>query len=200
MSKMDVWARVKEQVRQFHDDLAQQVVEVCEGETWKAVKGFPDYAVSDKGRVKRVTDTTRCPAGTILKPCRHPAGYLAIGLGGPRKSPNVRLIHRLVAEAFLGPCLKGYEVNHKDGNKQNNAVGNLEYCTGSENKRHAVAMGLYHSGSKNHSAKLTDEQVEEIRLLADSGKSQKFIASQFGVGQPHVSRIINSKQRRLKTR
>ena len=102
-------------------------------EGWAIVESHPAYEVSDQGHVRR--------GGRILKPQKVPGGYLAAQLwrGG---RPSRRLIHRLVAAAFIGPCPPGREVNHKDGNKHHNAVANLEYLTRPDNMRHAYRTGL----------------------------------------------------------
>lgn len=92
-------------------------------EVWKEIKDFNKYQISNFGRVKN-------NFGKILKPqLRH--GYYDIGLYNKKYklSPKLIKIHRLVAEAFL-PNPNNYSiVNHKDENKTNNNVNNLEWCT-----------------------------------------------------------------------
>ena len=68
-------------------------------------------------------------------------GYMQVGLSIDGKTAT-RYVHGLVAEAFLGLRPTGYDVNHIDGDKANNAVLNLEYCTRSENHRHAFRIGI----------------------------------------------------------
>lgn len=105
---------------------------------WKDVKGFEGiYLVSDTGVIKRKDNKY----GAIIKPSKTTRGHLQVFL----RIPNIRThiyVHRAVAEAFIPnpnslPC-----VNHKDGNKENNNVNNLEWCTYSENTQHAWDTGL----------------------------------------------------------
>jgi DNA-binding NarL/FixJ family response regulator len=85
------------------------------------------------------------------------------------------------------------QVNHKDGNKSNNFIGNLEWVTNSENLRHAreVLKKRFgaHDGEKHHNAKLDEARVREIRALLAMGMSQYAIAAQFGVSRGSISDI-----------
>ncbi len=97
------------------------------GEVWKAIPGWP-YEASSYGRIRRSGKATRgTTVGRILKPTLGPNGYLHVDLWD--KKPATKAVHRLVTESFYGPCPKGKECNHKDGNKQNNSTANLEYVT-----------------------------------------------------------------------
>jgi hypothetical protein len=103
-------------------------------EEWRSVEGYEDrYAVSNLGRIKNVRH------GNILSPGKNEKGYLYIVLYKDGKSSPKR-VHRIVASAFLGKS--SLEINHKDGDKTNNRVDNLEYCTHSQNIRHAMDCGL----------------------------------------------------------
>lgn len=118
------------------------------------------------------------------------AGYFYVNLPHAIRSKRSRAIHVLVAAAFLGPCPDGQEINHKDGNKQNNCVENLEYVTRSENLAHAWRMGL-NSGS----TRLDATKIEQIKNeYAAGGISQTELARQYGVHQCHVSRIVGGKR------
>jgi hypothetical protein len=107
---------------------------------WKSVfNGL--YEVSDIGEVRRAVDGVNTHAGRNLKPCKSSNGYMIVGLHSDGKRSN-QLVHRLVAQAFIGFIDRGFEVNHKDGDKTNNCVSNLEIVTRSENCTHAIRTGL----------------------------------------------------------
>lgn len=107
---------------------------------WKPINSLNGlYEASDDGLIRSVCRETT--SGRILKPyVNKKNGYVYVGVSVGNKRKTIRL-HRLVAEAFLGEP-NGRQVNHIDGNKQNNAPSNLEYCTQSENMIHAYEIGL----------------------------------------------------------
>ena len=114
-------------------------------EIWMPIPSLCNkYEASNIGRFRNATTKK------ILKQFEDLHGYMILQ-ARPEKyhTVNVR-IHRVVAEAFFGPCPNGYVVNHKDGNKKNNCVDNLEYVTPSQNNKHALDNGLRHvSDGKN---------------------------------------------------
>lgn len=92
-------------------------------EQWRNVPRYEGrYQVSSFGAVRRV-------GGKMLKPSYY-RGYARVSLGNKQ-----RTVHRIVAEAFIGPLLPGIKVNHKDGNKGNNRIENLEYMTRREEEK-----------------------------------------------------------------
>jgi hypothetical protein len=95
--------------------------------------------------------------------------------------------------AFIGPCPIGKEINHIDGDKTNNNVSNLEYCTSSENKAHAKQMGLTARGIRNVNAKLDNAMVTRIRLRAERGERTSVIAKEYGLSHRHVNKIVEGK-------
>lgn len=103
--------------------------------------GFPAYEVSDRGRVRRCLPCSGSRVGKLIAPRPHTKGYVTVGLYRDKRRTS-RLIHSLVAEAFIGPRPPGHEVNHRDGDKLNNHAGNIEWVTSSANTRHADLMGL----------------------------------------------------------
>jgi hypothetical protein len=131
-------------------------------EIWKDITGFP-YEVSNLGRVRRTLPAMGTWAGKILSPRCGDDGYLSVVLCSGNKQLS-RKVHNLVAEAFIGPRPKNKEVNHKDADKHNNRVGNLEYLTPSANVQHAADFGLMsRPGEKHGMARLTEQQVKAIR-------------------------------------
>lgn len=104
---------------------------------WRNIRGYEGrYQVSSDGRVRN-------SSGRVLKPIHKTLRYHSVRLyHGGRNEFEDRLIHRLVAETFLGIVGDGYEVNHKDGNRYNNDISNLEWVTHRENMAHAVGHGL----------------------------------------------------------
>ena len=102
-------------------------------EVWKDVDESPLYSISNTGFIKNKR------TGRILSPFMDKDGYFRVHLNTDR---CVRPIHRLVAKAFIPNPENKPHVNHKDGNKQNNHVDNLEWCTALENNTHALKTGL----------------------------------------------------------
>ena len=101
-------------------------------EIWRQIKDYPRYSVSNLGRVKN-NDTDK-----VLKGYADYKGYqrVCIHCRGERIRKDLK-VHRLVAEAFVPNPDNKPQVNHIDGNKQNNAASNLEFCTNQENQLHA---------------------------------------------------------------
>lgn len=122
-------------------------------EIWKDVKGFEGlYEISSFGRVKNSSNH-------IKKLRLFKNGYLYVGLWNKGASKTL-LVHRLVAKHFILNIDNKKQVNHKDGNKLNNSMNNLEWCSDKENKRHAVKTGLFHTGKKHYmSKKVLDEST-----------------------------------------
>ena len=127
----------------------------------KYIHGYGDhYRITEDGRVwSRYKDD-------YLKPVITEKGYLAVDLRKDGHRFKAR-IHRLVAEAFIPNPNNLSEVNHKDGDKTNNVVGNLEWCTHSDNVKHAYQTGLEKVifGAEHHRSKLTQNQAEYIRKM-----------------------------------
>lgn len=124
------------------------------GEIWKDIDGFPGYQVSSFGRVKNKT------SGLILKCVEDKqTGYLRVNLwkNGIGSTKNV---HRLVAESFIENPKNKRLVNHKDCNKSNNNISNLEWATDSENMKHAFENGLCENTRK--SARIQQEKLSKM--------------------------------------
>jgi len=153
------------------------------GEVWLPVVGHEGrYEVSDMGRVRRVAYARGARVGRVMRGIPNVSGYLALGLSNNGKR-SMATIHRLVAEAFLGPGQEGMEIRHLDNNKTNNTPGNLAWGTRQENVDDRTASGGYWwRGEKHRSARLTEEQVREIRRLAGR-VPYRVLAARFGVAE-----------------
>jgi len=171
-------------------------------ETWKDIPGYNGlYQVSNHGRIKRLSRITlrkgfptRLPE-TIQKLKIQTNGYLSIGLtiDNNRKTINV---HRLVAIAFIDNTNQKSVVNHIDGNKQNNYVDNLEWCSFSDNSQHAKSKGLKKDvfGEAHGMTSLTENDVKNIRNLAQKGIKGIFIAKNYpSVSYATIQNIITRK-------
>ena len=120
-------------------------------EHWKVIEEFPDYEVSDKGRIRRRTSAKSTYKGKIKKTFINNVGYECVILHKDKQ--YCRTVHRLVAIAFLPKPDGGNEINHKDENKLNNTVENLEWCTHKYNINYGTAI-------KRKSEKLRKRTVE----------------------------------------
>lgn len=121
-------------------------------EEWRPVVGYEkDYEVSDHGRIRsldRLDNLGRQRRGRVLSLCANSTDHLQVSLF--RNGESVRfLIHRLVLEAFLGPCPEGMEACHWDDNPRNNRLSNLRWDTRAENMRDQVRNGRNHNASKS---------------------------------------------------
>lgn len=119
--------------------LIGQHAQTLEVEFWLPVPGFEDYEISDLGRVR----STKRNVTRYLNPYDNGEGYPQIDLRQSGRRRTVKT-HRLVAELFLPNFEQLPQVNHRDGNKANNAWTNLEWLSGADNVAHAWATGLVH--------------------------------------------------------
>lgn len=110
-------------------------------------------------------------------------GYLRVSIGG-----KLMFIHRLVAEKYIPNPEEKEQVNHKDGNKLNNNVDNLEWVTNQENRNHAIKNGLHFSGEKCPWTKLSQKDVEEIRSL-EGIKTIQQLAEMYEVSESNIRAI-----------
>lgn len=160
--------------------------EELETEEWRDVVGYEGiYSVSNLGRLRRDSSYGGSQVGKIQKPALIKKGYYRYRLqDGPQHS-QWTVAHRIVMAAFVHPVSHGIQVNHKDGNKTNNRLENLEYCTQSENMQHAQkVLGLFR-GEKASAAKLTERQVHKIWNLRGRLSGPK-TAEHFGVSTSTV--------------
>lgn len=132
-----------------------------EYEYWRTIPSFPVYSASNYGRIRNEG------TGRILHVYMNTRGYLTLTLR--RNNQQIQQsVHRLVAEAFLGGPHPDLDVNHIDGDKTNNCIENLEWCTREENVRHAVRTGLRH-GPRRRAVRIVDTG-EEFESIYDCAK------------------------------
>lgn len=153
---------------------------------WVPVKNYESrYEVSNTGLVRsRKTGLLRKPQSN------HGYEIILLYVG---KKPKGFLVHRLVATAFIPNPGERSQVNHIDGNKRNNTVGNLEWVTIQENWEHAKKHGLSPRGEKNAKAKLSEYQVKRMRLLKEVTPAIicKALGKMFGVSASAANYAAN---------
>ena len=158
---------------------------------WEPVRGFEThYEVSDDGLVRRKlmaqgVKSLRRP----LKAAVMNAGYYMVGLS-VNGVKHQRLVHRLVADTFLGPIPKGHFVNHINGKKLDNRLSNLEIVTPKQSTAHALRMRLMPAGERHANAKLTEFQVAVIKRARGRIRAST-LARRYEVNRSHISRIWN---------
>lgn len=157
-------------------------------EIWKDILGFfGDYQVSSLGHIKSFKkDAT----GIVLTPTLSHKGYERIRLSaGITKQYSV---HRVVAEAFIPNPDNLPQVNHIDGNKLNNCIDNLEWCTNLENMQHARKNNLFPDvfGDNNPNARISSSDVKNIVDKYNSGISIKDLAKNYNIPISRVRSII----------
>lgn len=135
---------------------------------WKDVPGYEGlYKVSDRGEIR-----SECGlwGAHYIDGFSQKNGYMKVALYKNKKKKTFQ-IHRVVASAFLENPYKKEQVNHKDGNKKNNCVTNLEWCTQSENQIHAFKMGLNRGrkGEENVRSRSIIQYDKNMNKIAEWG-------------------------------
>jgi hypothetical protein len=160
-------------------------------EQWRTVAGFPDYSVSDHGRVRRDVGGRGAVAGRILAKKVGSHGYCSVNLQRGGKA-NFTYVHRMVALTFLGPPpTEKHEVAHFDGCPRKNHVSNLRWATPAENSRDRARHGRDPVGDRNGRAKLTECDVRAIRAEYATGLgTQAQIGARRGVDRSTAGKIV----------
>lgn len=150
-------------------------------EEWRPIDGFPNYQISKKGLIKSIT------TGHLLRP-RNCRGYdrVTIYKNGHRTD---KFVHNLVGETFLINPERKKEINHIDGNKRNNDVSNLEWCTRSENLKHAFSTNLKKPTGGLSAKKL---RVLETGKIYDSSYE---CARDMGLNQGHINHCLRGERK-----
>ncbi len=165
----------------------------------KLIKGFPGYAVRKDGTVLSYWKNHGHKSyisnlfPITIKPY-HSKGYLTVQLVKNRKA-YTRLVHRLIAEAYIPNPLKLPLVLHGDDVRINNDLSNLRWGTRSDNRNDYVLNTQVKKGIEHYNAKLTKAQVKEIRKQYAGGKIlQRELAVKYGVSPTNIHKIVNYKK------
>ena len=141
-------------------------------EQWRKVRGWPPYQVSSYGRVWGYKGPLRQSKKRYM--------FVHLCSKGRRQQHTV---HRLVAKAFIKNPKRKPEVNHKNGNRYNNVVDNLEWVTRKENAQHSVKIGKHPRHERHGRAKLC---AEDVLFIRNSNLNMSELARIFHVTQPTV--------------
>ena len=176
------------------------------------------YEISNLGNLRRAKAGISTFVGRPVMPIINGNGYLMVALSGAKT--RRAYVHHLVAEAFLGSRPDGMVINHKDRDRTNNAVDNLEYVSRKENCDHSLRIGVPRrkgptkpklplkgkprgadhwtakypekiaKGLKMPHCKISAEKVREARSRVAAGTKQNVIATEFGISVAQMSRVI----------
>ena len=163
---------------------------------YRAIAGFPGYRIGSDGSVwscrtkhgefKESWHRVQCSR-------RRKQRYLTACFREGGKN-HVRYVHRLVLEAFVGPCPEGLECRHRNGNPSDNRLENLCWGTHAENVADKQSHGTVLRGSNVPGAKLTERDIIIVHRLYDQGITQEVIGFAFGVTQTAIGDIVRGDQ------
>jgi NUMOD4 motif/HNH endonuclease len=165
-------------------------------ERWLPVTGWEGlYEVSDLGRVRSLPRWSvarkRWYGGQVRKPApRNDHGHLGVMLYRDRRF-RTYWVHRLVLEAFAGPCPDGQLCCHGPGGPQDNRLVNLRWGTPGSNAADKYRDGTILTGARNHQSKLNEQSVREIRTRRAAGQSMQSIADAHGVTLVTIWQVIH---------
>jgi len=160
---------------------------VCSmAEEWKEVPGFPDYEVSDQGRVRR----------RPMQKSRTAHRYERVSLMKDGKT-HYRYVHRIVCEAFHGADPGGAQVAHGNGDSFDNRAENLRWATPKENNGDKAAHGTQRRGQTAPNAKISDAAVADIRSHKAAGVRAVDLAREYGVHAETIRSIARGAKRRF---
>ena len=152
---------------------------------WRRFRDW-GYEVSDAGLVRSMR------TGNLLRGSVVRGGYVQVRLSDRSRSARFK-VHRLVLETFVSPPPRGHQVNHKNGDKKDNTLANLEWVTPSANVLHAYrVLGRIRVRSNQ---KLTADEVRAIRMMRASGIPTAATAEHFGVDASYVRALVRRSKR-----
>jgi len=170
-----------------------------ETEIWKSLSGVPGVEISTFGNVRTLDrlvsseSRTYFTEGKVLKQYENTDGYLLVSIPINGKW-TMKLVHRLVAQTFITNSDNLPQVNHRDCNRANNNVDNLEWCTHKENIAYRDKCG--HT-AKNNAPKSPVFAVNLTTLEVSRYQSQREAGRALGVNQSSIFRVIKGKQKQV---
>lgn len=174
-------------------------------EIWKEIPNSKYYSVSNYGRVKRLQHQKWCKVNNSFSTFSekilqvnysNTKHYGRVSINFTDGTKTICGIHRLVAICFLDNPLNLPQVNHKDGNKANNYMDNLEWCSATENMQHRIHtldIKPWKKGEESNFVKLTEEQVRQIPDLLKQGMKKCNIAKLFNVKNTTITEITSGR-------
>ncbi len=164
-------------------------------EIWKQIPGFDKYKVSNLGRVKSIrreiidiNKNKRLIKEKILKVTIDKNGYFSVGLYKNSDKPKMLRVHRLVLLAFNGQSFLA--CNHKDLDKTNNKLENLEYVTNKENTAHARSLKKWgHRDAKHFNSKVGFKELVEILYMRALSVPTKAISFGYGIREDYIKSL-----------
>lgn len=165
------------------------------GLVYKRIKKYPLYRIYEDGTIIKDKSNTQRNDFKVLKHSISIKGYHSVNVYDKEMKECKERVHRLVAFAFVeGETDVNNIVNHIDGNKNNNHVDNLEWCSIIYNNRHAIEqLGVSRKGEGNGFSKLTESQVLDIRERYENGESVKDLVFRYNLNKTTISRIVKRK-------
>lgn len=152
-----------------------------EQEIWKAIPSLPNYEASTYGRVRHIAKEPR----KLQENCN---GRLYLPVRKNGRFVNIA-VHRLIAETFIDNPLNKPEINHIDGNKKNNNVENLEWCTRSENELHkSRVLGIKQIPPINNKPVICNETKQTFNSITDAAK-------EMNLNPRHIGEVANGKRK-----
>lgn len=170
-------------------------------EVWKQVEDYPDYYISNLGRLKSIDryivdslgrKTKR--KGKLIKLHKSHKGYLRVKMINGDKHITTS-IHRIMAKAFIPNPENKPQVNHINGIKTDNRIENLEWCTNQENQIHAIKNKLikHNKGEKHHMSLFNNKQVLSIRSEYKECKNYSLLADKYNTSATVIMNLIKRK-------
>lgn len=192
------WATHKEQqqyVQEKHSKQTESGVKIgtnnldnLEGEVWKSITDYPEYEISNKGRIKYPIRKGIKPYKMRITEGGNSAdGYKTFGLKNENETKNIG-IHRLVALLFI-PNPNNYNiVNHRDGDKSNNKFNNLEWCSRSQNTKHAYDNDLISGKRKIYQLDVNNKIIKEWDTIKDAYET-------LGLSRTAINSVLSGKNK-----